>query len=86
MESSVGGVGGYFQNQWQFQNPLDEQIPKQQIFEFNEEITKIFKVPKQQIFEFNEEITKIFKGKGKAQFPKKQSWDKIKFWRGINCL
>ena len=68
MESSVGGVGGYFQNQWQFQNPLDEQIPKQQIFEFNEEITKIFKV------------------KGKAQFPKKQSWDKIKFWRGINCL
>ena len=44
MESSVGGVGGYFQNQWQFQNPLDEQIPKQQIFEFNEEITKIFKV------------------------------------------
>ena len=34
-----------FKNQWQFQNPHDEQIPKLPlIFEFDEELTEIFKV------------------------------------------
>ena len=34
-----------FQNQWQFQNPHYEQIPKLPlIFEIDEEMTKIFKV------------------------------------------